>query len=170
MTTRRCRCRPRGFTLVETMLALLLLALLASAAALTFSKPIAQARGDEAVDLLGHFDATTRTAAMSSGRTMRLTLDLSSGQLARRDVRESDDPRFTAHLPPGCRIAAVRIGEQTTTSGEVPVDISAMGLSRTYAVHVVSPVVDQWLVFAGFSGEMAKVDESALADIFDARP
>jgi prepilin-type N-terminal cleavage/methylation domain-containing protein len=75
----------RAFTLIETMLAVLLLALVASAAALTFSKPVAQARGQDAVELLRHFDATTRAAASAAGRTVRITFDLSSGVITRGD-------------------------------------------------------------------------------------
>jgi prepilin-type N-terminal cleavage/methylation domain-containing protein len=162
----------RAFTLVETMLAVLLLALLASAAAMTFSRPIAQARGEEALDLLRHFDATTRAAAVAGSRTMRITFDLSNGTLSRRDPRAAaDDVRYAAKLPPGCRIVAFRIGGESTTSGEAPLDVSAGGLSRTYAVHLVSPAADHWVAFAGFSGEAIRVsDESKLSDILDARP
>ena len=166
---------PRAFTLIETMLAVLLLALLASAAAMTFSKPIAHARGEELIDLLRHFDATTRAAAVSKSRTMRITFDLSGGAVARSDPRtaydDDDDAEYSAHLPPGCRIVAFRVGGETTTSGGAPLDISPGGLSRTYALHLVSPAMDQWLAFAGLSGEVVKVtDESKLADILDARP
>jgi prepilin-type N-terminal cleavage/methylation domain-containing protein len=165
--------RRRAFTLIETMLAVLLLALLAGAAALTFSKPVAKARGEDAVEMLRHFDSTTRTAATSAGRTMRITFDMADNRIIRREpaAAASDDVQFAATLPAGCRVAAVRIGGDVRSVGAAAVDVSPMGLSRTYAVHVVGDAVDQWLVFAGLSGEMVKVaDERSLVDIVGATP
>ena len=164
--------RRRAFTLIETMLAALLLALLAGAAALTFSKPVARARGEDGVEMLRHFDATARAAATSAGRTMRITFDMTDNRITRRAPEAaSDDVQFAVTPPPGCRVAAVRVGGEVTSVGAAAVDVSPMGLSRTYAVHVVGEAVDQWLVFAGLSGEMVKVaDERSLTDILVATP
>jgi prepilin-type N-terminal cleavage/methylation domain-containing protein len=155
----------RGFTLIETMLAVLLLALLASAAALSFSRPIAAARLDDAVELVHVFDANTRIAARN-GHGSRLTLNLATNTLERRDGAERAEATFATPLPTGCRIAAVRIGPDSVKQGEVDLDVSALGLSRSYAVQLAGPTEDRWLVFAGLSGEMVTVaDESTVSNM-----
>lgn len=160
--------RTRAFTLIETMLVVLLLAIVASAAALTFSQPIAQARADDAFDQLRSFDANARIAAKSSGKVVRVVFDLSDNRLDRREGGNLKDTRYSVHLPAGCRIEAVRIGRQSTTFGEVPLDLSAMGLSRSYAVHVVGPATDRWAIFAGLTGEMNVVaNETAVRQILE---
>ena len=57
--------RSAGFTLVEIMLAVLLVSLLASAAALSFQKPIRAARAQDAVELVRSFDASEATTMRS---------------------------------------------------------------------------------------------------------
>jgi prepilin-type N-terminal cleavage/methylation domain-containing protein len=157
---------PRAFTLIELMLAVLLLALLASAAALSFSQPIRAARLHDAIEQLRAFDATARQAAVSSGHSVRLAFDLGAGTLARRD-EGGRTLRFQSTLPPGFRVDELRIGGHTASSGQALLDISPLGASRTYALHLRGPSTDQWLLIAGMSGQMAIIsNELALDTIF----
>jgi len=154
--------RHRGFTLIETMLAVLLLAMLTSAAALTFSKPIAIARAGDAIEQLRSFDSTARRAAVAGGQTVRILFQVSTGNIQRRDGADLSNIRYSSALPAGCRFDQIRIGAELLSSGEIPLDISAQGLSRSYALHVISPQTNQWIVFAGMTGEIKQVpDENA---------
>jgi prepilin-type N-terminal cleavage/methylation domain-containing protein len=155
-----------AFTLIELMLAVLLLALLTSAAALSFSQPIRAARSHDAIEQLRSFDATARQAAVSSGGAVRLAFDLGAGTLVRRDDR-GRQLRFQSTLPSGFRVDQVRIGDHKTSSGQALVDVSPLGASRTYALHLRGPSTDQWLLVAGMSGQMTIVsNESTLDAIF----
>ena len=148
------------------MLAVLLLALLTSAAALSFSQPIRAARAQDAIEQLRGFDATARQAAVSSGHTVRLAFDLRAGTLARRD-EGGRTLRYRSTLPPGFRVDQVRVGDHTASSGQALLDISPLGASRTYALHLRGPSTDQWLLTAGMSGQMTIVsNETALDAIF----
>src|SRR4051812_26887258 len=100
------RSGTRAFTLIETMLAVLLLAIVASAAALTFSQPIAQARADEAFEQLRTFDANARIVARSSGRVLQIIFDLSANRLDRREDANLKEARYSIYPPAGCRIKA----------------------------------------------------------------
>ena len=146
------------------MVAVLLLALLASAAALSFSQPIRAARSQDAIDQLRTFDATVRQAAVAAGRATRMVLDLRTGTIARSD---GGTERYRTTLPPGYRVDQVRIGDRTVDTGQALIDVSPLGISRTYALRLHGPTVDQWLLFAGLSGQLTLViDESNLDAIF----
>src|SRR5215471_6908216 len=60
---KRVGARPTAFTLIEIMLAVLIVGLLASAAALSFRQPIRAARAQDAVELIRSFDAGAREVA-----------------------------------------------------------------------------------------------------------
>jgi prepilin-type N-terminal cleavage/methylation domain-containing protein len=158
----------KGFTLIEVMLAVLLLALLASAAAMSFSQPLRAARSQDALDQLRSFDAAARRAAVSSGRNVRMIFDLSSDTLVRRDGVDLGTLRVQMTLPLGYRVDQVRIGGHTMSSGENAVDVSSLGLTRTYALRLGGPSLDQWVLFAGMSGQTTTAqDEATLDSIFD---
>ena len=150
-----------GFTLIETMLAVLLMALLASAVALTFSRPLQRARAEDAADLVVAFDAAARQAAVAGGRPVRLRLDLADATLERYE----GDATLRAHaqLPTGCRLDRVRVGRRTQSAGAADVDVSAHGWGRSYDVHLTGPNLDRWVCFAGLTGLATEVtDDRAL--------
>jgi prepilin-type N-terminal cleavage/methylation domain-containing protein len=160
------RLSHRGFTLIELMLAVLLLAILASAAVLSFSEPIRNARFQDAIQEIRAFDSTARQAAVSSGQITRLVFDLSAGTIERRDTG-SRSARLRSALPSGYRIERVRIGSRIASSGQAIVDLSPLGIGRTYAVRLHGPGVDQWLLLAGLTGQISIItDESKLDAIF----
>jgi prepilin-type N-terminal cleavage/methylation domain-containing protein len=157
-----------GFTLVELMMAVLLLALLTSAVALSFSGPIQRARGQDAIEQIRSFDAAARDAARREGREVRMALDLSAGTLARREGADLESLRCQIALPPGFRIEQLRVAGQTYSDGEAVIDVSSLGLSRSYGIHLVGPGLDQWLVFAGQGGNMTRVqDEETMSSILE---
>ena len=150
-----------GFTLIETMLAVLIMALLTAGVALSFSQPLKASRTADAIELVRSFDLLGRQAAITSNRNVRLVFDLSSNTLLQRDGPDLHELRTHVSLPPGCRIDSLRIAGQLVSAGEAVVDISPHGWSRSYAVHLQGPGADRWLVFAGLSGQMSKVNDES---------
>jgi type II secretory pathway pseudopilin PulG len=167
---RPLRAKRSAFTLIETMLAVLLMALLASAVAMSFSAPLKSARTADAIELIRSFDAMGRQAANASGKNVRLVFDLSNDTLVQRDGIDLHDPRTHESLPSGCHVDSVRIDESLTSAGEAMVDISPHGWSRSYAVHLQSPGADRWLVFAGLSGQMSQVQNESQIPTFSRSP
>jgi prepilin-type N-terminal cleavage/methylation domain-containing protein len=145
--------RVAGFTLIEMMAAVLMLALLASAVALSFSQPLRAARSQDVFDQIRAFDATSRKAAVASGHTVRIAIDLSAGTLSRLDGPQLADLRTRESLPVGYSIDEVRIAGESTSVGNAPIDISSSGFSRSYSVHIRGPQFDQWIVVAGLTGQ-----------------
>lgn len=141
--------RRDAFTLIETMLAVLLLAVLASGVAIGFSRPLHLARADDAVNVVKAFDAAARQAAINFDKPVRMSFDLADGTLTRW---EDESAAARVRLPSGYRIERTKIDGRTDSVGLVPVDVSPQGRSRTYAVHLIGPSLDRWIVFAGLTG------------------
>jgi type II secretory pathway pseudopilin PulG len=157
--------QPAAFTLVETMLAVLLMALLASAVALSFSKPLQAARAREAISQVQFADSQARQLARQSSRAIRLVLDPELNTIARF---EGEQREAQATLPVGIRIAEVVIGRHASFDERAEVQFSASGLSRSYAIHLIGPSLDQWVLFAGLSGQMSwAADEQTVRSILE---
>jgi prepilin-type N-terminal cleavage/methylation domain-containing protein len=153
--------RSRGFTLIEIMAVVIIMALLATAAALSFARPMRVARARDAVDQVRSLDASARQFARRFGRPIEIVFDLSNGTIARR---ERDVIAFQTSLPRGCQIDEVRAGAQSFSLGEASIQCAASGMSRTYAVHLLGPELDQWLIFAGLSGQVTQVNDVSQLD------
>ena len=165
-----------AFTLVEVAAVTLLLALLAAGVALSFAGPLRSMRAGDAVERVRAFDATARLAARRSGREVEMTFDGPGNGLSRRDDPDGRDGGVVAYrgaLPGGYRVDGVL---QATADGPDAdrrtsrvVRCSPAGRTRSYAVRVVGPGLDRWLVFAGLSGQVTEArDETDVEAIFDA--
>ena len=75
------RTRRSAFALIEIMMAVLLMALLASAAALSFSEPLRAARAKDAIEMVRFFDETSRQSARRFGRPVRISFNLSANKI-----------------------------------------------------------------------------------------
>ena len=170
--------RRPGFTLVEVAAVTLVLALLAAGVALSFAGPIRSMRAGDAVERVRSFDATARLTARRSGRAVQMTFAESDGTLVRRDDPDGLDGGPVAYrgtMPGGYRVERFRsAGDDRDDAagmgrGRSEVRCSPAGLSRTYAVRVVGPGLDKWLVFAGLTGQVTEArDEADVDAIFGA--
>jgi Tfp pilus assembly protein FimT len=152
-----------GFTIVELMAVVFLMALLAGGAALTFVRPLRAARWNEAIMEVQSTDQNARTFARRFNRSVAIVIDPYENSIARR---EGDVTTTTQPLPRGIRIDEVLAVDRTDTSNRrVNIAISPMGASLTYAVHLRGPGQDedQWLVFAGLSGQFTVTKDESLA-------
>jgi type II secretory pathway pseudopilin PulG len=147
------------------MLAILLMALLASAVALSFSRPLQSARAREAISQVHFADAQARQAARQFSAPVKLVLDPSENSITRY---EGEHLRASITLPSAIRMQEVIVGRHATWEDRAEVWFSSSGLSRSYAIHLAGPAFNQWVLFAGFSGQMTWVsDEKTLQSMLD---
>jgi type II secretory pathway pseudopilin PulG len=146
------------------MLAVLLMALLASAAALSFSGAMRSSRAADALTEIHSFDAAARQIAQRWNISQRIVFDLSDGTISRKQGPELEELAAQVRLPTGYQVDEIHTAGRSFADGEVIVDCSPMGLSRSYAVHVIGPGLDQWAVVAGLSGDLIKVQDENSAD------
>jgi type II secretory pathway pseudopilin PulG len=136
------------------MVAVLILGLLATAAALCFGATLRASGARDAIEQIRFVDATARQAAQRFGRGIDIVLDLSAGTLARREAGASGRATYQAALPRGYRIDEVRSARRRFFDGQVTVHCSPLGIIRSYAVRVVGPGLDRWLLVAGLGGDV----------------
>ena len=160
--------KPAGFTLIETMLAVLIMALLASAAALSLSGPVRNARAREAVDVVIAADRSARQESHDSGRAVKLVFDPTTAAISRI---EGTAAQFRSALPRSFKISDVLVGRRVFRDATAEVGFSGSGFSPSYAVHLTGPAADGWVVFAGLTGQPTVVnDEQAVRNIIDNAP
>ena len=160
------RTRRSAFTLIEIMMAVLLMALLASAAALSFSEPLRAARAKDAIEMVRFFDETSRQTARRFGRPVRISFNLSGNKISRYIGEQMS---YETSLPHGCRIRQVRTAARRDAEGEIEIPCSPRGITRTYGVHLTGTGVDTWMLIAGLTGEVSLIkDEAQLDAIFAA--
>ena len=163
---REPRARPprHAFTLIETLIVLLILALLSTAVTLSLAGPLRKARAGEALAKVEEAVTTSRAHAIRFARETRLTIDLEQSTLSHQVSRNESRP---FPLPSPYRISDVRTTERQHTSGTVPLVISPSGAFATFALRVEGPDFEQWLLVSGLTGEISRVpDESTVQSIF----
>lgn len=160
--------RRGAFTLVELMAAVLILALLSTAAVLSFSHPLASARLDDACRELQRFDASARALSRVTGKPVRTMLNLTDNVLVRRQGGGSEDAARVP-MPAGIRLAEVRIEGESFTGGEVEVDASPVGWTRTYAVRLAGQSGERWVLFAGVTGQATRLNDVRELDAIEAQ-
>jgi len=160
------RNRRSAFTLIEIMMAVLLMAMLASAAALSFSEPLRSARAKDAIEMVRFFDEASRQSARRFGRPVRTSFDLASEKISRYIGEQMS---YETALPHGCRIRQIRTAARRAAEGEFEIPCSPRGITRTYGVHLTGSGVDTWMLIAGLTGEVSLIkDEAQLDAIFAA--
>jgi prepilin-type N-terminal cleavage/methylation domain-containing protein len=157
----------RAFTLIEMIAVVVILGVMAGAAAWSFRSSIESASARDVIEQIRFLDSTARQRAMRIGRPVEIVFDVSESALVRREGKRSEESLRTT-LPRGYRIEQVNVSGRGMFDGEAAIVCSARGQSASYALRVVGPQMDQWLLFAGMSGQVSFIDgknESTVLDI-----
>lgn len=167
--------RRTGFTLIELIAVITLLALLSGATAWSLAGEARRGSRAEAVGRITHADRMARLAARRLGEPVVLRFE-AGGRRVRREIGgpERDGGTRELHLPSGFRVrevlvARARAGANPARSaGEAEVRVSTAGRSASYAVRLsIDPRSRSdrddggagdygagWLVFSGLSGQV----------------
>jgi len=174
----------RGFTLIEMIAVVLLLGLLAGSVAYAMTGELRRGTREEAVDVIRYMDHMTRLTADRFGRPCALRFELDKRRLRRviDPAGRSAETLSTRRLPRPFRIDRLvaatvddqRRGKPTLTKvrgwehGRADVNVGVDGRGPTYALRLTGDARDEWLVFAGLTGRMMRVeDERAVDNLFD---
>ena len=156
----------RAFTLIELLAVIVLLGIISTAAALTFRSSLQAANSTEAINQARYLDSTARQRAQRFNQPVELIFDVTNGTISRREGSKRNDESFTASLPRGFSIDQINIAGNSIFNGAATINCSSTGLTPSYAVHLIGPNFDQWLLFAGLSGQITFIrDEETIQDI-----
>jgi prepilin-type N-terminal cleavage/methylation domain-containing protein len=143
-----------GFTLIEIVIAITIMALLAAGVALSFNRPMNKARRVQAIEQVRYLDVSSRDFARRFGRNVEIAFDLSENRLERREGA-SHDATFSAQIGSPFRIDAVWTVRERVDDGEAAITVSSLGVSQSYAVKLSGPDGATWVIMSGLAGETA---------------
>lgn len=140
-----------AFTLLETLAALLILGLLASAITLSFRAPLNRAKGTQAIEQVRFADTAARAHARKFARPAELTIDFDDNTLSRHDPA-TGDPISQTQIPAPWRIAELRTAHNSHDTARHTIRFSSSGLTQSYAIKLSGPRdQSRWVLFAGLS-------------------
>lgn len=143
----------RGFTLLECVAVVMLLALASAAVAVGVSPSVHSARSDEARSIVLDADARTRVLA-ARGEAATLTL---RGNRVLLLVGDSATPVLDRRLPAGVRLSLVSPAARTPLAG---VRVDRVGQSPDYILVVEASGTRSETLVAGLTGYAFAEEES----------
>ncbi len=159
--------RSSGFTLIELVIVILIMAIMSGFAVLSLRGHIDRARWTRSIEQLENMDRLGRIAARSESTPHRLSFYRTKRTVELRAIGPNA-PRKTVRewkLPNGIQFSSFRDGAVSNRSEELSIDINPSGQSRSYAVAIkANSGPPQWLVTLGLSGQhiqMEKADDVA---------
>lgn len=158
-SVRRCS----GFTLIELVFVIMIMAIMSGFAVLSLRGHIDRARWTRSIEQLENMDRLGRIAARSEQTPYRLSFQRTKRKVelraigpnaARNRVREWK-------LPNGIQFGSFRDRASGNRSEEMSIEINPSGQSRSYAVSIkAASGPEQWLVTLGLSGQHIPMEKS----------
>ncbi|MEM9587059.1 MAG: prepilin-type N-terminal cleavage/methylation domain-containing protein [Planctomycetota bacterium] len=143
----------RAFTLLEMVVALLIIAILASVSVLSFRGSIDRHRLEQGVDLVARFDARLRRESIRANQPIRATIRRDRGEFV------IPDRGVSWALPGPVALDAFRVASQVSARQSVELASDRFGQSASYAVKLRAGKFHQWLVVLGGSGQVIRVSD-----------
>ena len=154
----------RGFTLIEMLGVLTIMAMLSGAASVMLNGSRHQADLQDAIGQIASADSSTRELARNVNQPIQLTISLPGRRLSRTN---GFGVVTLGELPGDVKIGRVRTAGQITDSGLATMTFTPAGRSQTYAVSLINAAGEkQWILFSGLSGQMVSVNDEDIDNIF----
>lgn len=163
------RQRPalRGFTLLELIAVVALLATLAVAGRYSLRGPLAKARLEQALQRLAELDHQARAESRRHRQPVELSIDLDDAAVGFKPV--ADEARLWRRRTTagqGVHIDQARFGDRRASDGQSSVWISPWGQSDPYAIRLTADGgrIAAWLLVLGASGQTVKCWDDATVE------
>jgi prepilin-type N-terminal cleavage/methylation domain-containing protein len=156
----KLRC---GFTLIEVMIVMLIMAIIAGLAVISVQGHIDQARWTRSFEQIEELDRTARISARRDASPYQITFDRSKRSVELRAIGVNASAKSVGafKLPAQFKFDSFRKNKQTSSSESFVVEIAGNGQSPSYAVAIAAPSgPPQWLVTLGFSGQQIRMEEA----------
>lgn len=151
-----------GFTLIELVVVMMIMALLASLAMVSLGASIDRYRLARAVDAIETFDARARRDARVSHTSLVAQFDRRRGEL-RIDDQGSGQP-YLVRVPVQVGIAELRRGRTKVLGNQAKLEFRADGSSLSYAIRLLRGKSERWLVVLGRSGQVVACESEQEVD------
>ena len=158
--------RKVAFTLVEVIAVIAVLGLLAGATAWSMADDVRQSSLNDAVDRVAHIDRSARAASIRFGQPGELVMDMQQQTLTRSLGRGfAVTEAHPVHIDGPATVDRVLILShrrpivERTEHDTARITYTAAGRSRSYAVRVSLGANHTWLLVAGLTGHVTRLDD-----------
>ncbi|MHB8974538.1 MAG: prepilin-type N-terminal cleavage/methylation domain-containing protein [Pirellulaceae bacterium] len=158
-----------GFTLLELLVVLVIMALLTALVAVRLQGPYQSARLEDALQRVAFVDSQARAHAREFSTSCQIVFQLDRGRLYSQGPGSDSARHCEFSLPGSLRIERLLTSQMELGSGTGCIDISARGTAVTYALCLAtSQGTHRWLLFAGLTGRVAyPKDEIHVQQLFE---
>ena len=148
----------RGFTLLELLVMLAILALVSAVAVVRLRQPYRVARLGDAVGRLATLDGQARAYTQRFAREARLVYDLDRNLAYVESGGAEHHECFRLVLGGGARLDRIRTADRQADQGEFALDLSAAGASSSYAIRLgTGDGPCRWTFWAGLTGQAVEM-------------
>jgi len=155
----------RGFSLIELIVVIVLLAIVAATASLSLRGYVQRHRLARAAETLGRFDLALRAEARRKRAIVTGMIEPRRGRL----TVQATEPYRTFDLPASVRVGTVRVGQVMSSSRRRQIAVNPIGDSPSYAIEVVSGSTSRWVFFSGGCGQQVNdLDRDQIAALLGA--
>ena len=149
--------RSAGFTLIELMMVVLILATASAIVALRLKGPMCVARMRDVTGRIASYDRLTRLQATEQDRALMVVVDPDKGELRRMDAKGEEAMGTPLSLPSDFEITKVVVAGEAPSAKRKGVYFSRLGLTRSYAILVTGPGdLSRWVLFTGLTGDLVE--------------
>ncbi len=153
----------RGFTLVEVMIVMLIMAIMSGIAVMSVQGHINNARWTRSFEQIEEIDRTARISARRDASPYQITFNRSkrSVELHAIGLNASAKSVRAFKLPAPFKFDSFRKNTATSSSESFAVEIAGNGQSPSYAIAIAAASGSpQWLVTLGFSGQQIRMEDA----------
>lgn len=170
----------RAFTLIELLAVVVLLGLLAGATAWSMTGELRRANQEDVVGELRYLDQSARLGAIRRGHRCALIFDFGQQQVRRIIDPGGNDEEIAGRyaIPQGLEIDRLLVAElvdgrgerdqrtepRTVSGGTATIAFGQGGRGTSYAARLSNKDGSTWLVFAGLTGQMTRVNDGGTVD------
>ena len=150
----------RGFSLVELVAVIALLAIFASLAGISVRGHIANARLELALESIEALDGRIRDEALRRQSPDELRINVDRGKVYQSGAGRKLPSSRTVALGDTVQIDRIRIAKRESRHGELRVLVSLHGQSDSYALRLSTSTGRKvWLVVLGATGQCLRIEE-----------
>ncbi len=148
-----------GFTLVELVIVIVIMAMLSTIAAISLGGTIDRYRIAQAAETIERFDARARRDARITDHDVRASIDRSKGRLWVDAIGTNRDSRY--QLPQRVSISNIRLHRRSAVGSDLSIEVDRLGHSPSYAVELTRGKLKRWVVILGASGQVVPMDNES---------
>ncbi|MEL7499545.1 MAG: type II secretion system protein [Planctomycetota bacterium] len=156
-----------AFSLIELLVVLTLISLVAVSVSVRWSESYKRVEFQSAVERFLDMEASTRRVSRRVRRNASIMVDLGSESVSATRWNDGVAHQVQYTFPSGVNLNMIRVGQIEASEGQHQIAFDQAGAGPTWAIKLQRGNQQQWLVFAGRTGQQLEFgDDEAVEEFF----